>query len=377
MIIELRNVSDRNKGAELMLHSMIEHYAGRDDVTLCANHRVASGAARRALGLRGLVYHHTDTRYLSLPAATVPRWLRDSLDVVHPTDVDLVLDGAGFAYGDTWGPERLQNALRYYGHVKAHGGRVVLMPQSFGPFDDPQVRALASELFELVDLVFPRDDTAAACVRALTGDVAKVMQSPDFTPLLKPADTSDVTLPERPAAIIPNKKMIQKTDVTTEGYVAFVAAVAESFSAAGLSPFVLPHAVEDQKLVAQLRPLLPAAIPVVIEHDARRLKGLIGRCEAVFCSRFHGVMSALSQAVPLLATGWSHKYRHALAEYGVPDALVEPDIDAEALRSRVAALLEPDTYRRTVDILSERADHNRELSRQMWAQVDALTEQAA
>ncbi len=377
MIIELRNVSDRNKGAELMLHSMIQHYAGRDDVVLCANHRVASADVRRGLGLRGVVYHHTDTRYLSLPSATLPRWLRDRLDVVHPTDIDLVLDGAGFAYGDTWGPERLQNALCYYGHVKQHGGHVVLMPQSFGPFDDPQVRALASELFALADLVFPRDDTAAACVRELTGDVPKVVQSPDFTPLLKPADTADVALPERPAAIIPNKKMIQKTDVSAEEYVGFVASVAQAFAAAGLSPFVLPHAAEDEKLIAQLRPLLPADIPVVIEHDARRLKGLIGRCEAVFCSRFHGVMSALSQAVPLLATGWSHKYRHALAEYGVPEALVEPDIEPDALRARVAALLEPDAYRRTVETLTERAEHNRALSRQMWARVDALADGAS
>ncbi|MFT6399225.1 MAG: colanic acid/amylovoran biosynthesis protein [Bradymonadia bacterium] len=309
--------------------------------------------------------------FLTTPPGLPPRGVVEALGYVHPGDVDIVLDGAGFAYGDSWGAEKTLQSVRYYRWMKSQGARIVLMPQSLGPFDDPAVRDAAQQLFDVADLVFPRDDTAAEFAHALC-DASKLQQCPDFTCLVKPADVSDLGLPENAAAIIPNRKMIQRTDASSDEYETFVARIAELFVDHGLAPFVLPHATYDAELAVRIREKSGGNLPLIEESDALRLKGIIGSCRAVMCSRFHGLCSALSQGVPAVATGWSHKYEHLLAEYECLGALVAPSDSEEKLVARVAGVIGSANIEKNAARLRTRAQWNKERSTEMWQRIDAF-----
>jgi polysaccharide pyruvyl transferase WcaK-like protein len=370
--IELRNVSLRNKGAELMLHAMHQHYRGRGDVELVANGRVAPLAVRRAMGIAPLLYAHRDASFVTTPTWLTPPAVCRGLGRVHPAEIDLVLDGAGFAYGDTWGPAKARNAARYGAYVRRHGGRTVLMPQSLGPFADAATADAMRALFDVADLVFARDDTAMAEMTKLVGASDRLVQCPDFTVLVHGEAPAGWEPGPLPAAIIPNMKMMQRGTVTLDAYVDFVLAVARGFADAGLTPFLLPHAAEDRDLIARIQARNDIALPVVREPDGLRLKGIIGGCAAAMSSRFHGLVSALCQGVPVVATGWSHKYRHLLSEYGCPDALVDPADDPAAMRAHVAAAMEPVQRATVAAVLRERAEWNRARAQQMWERIDAL-----
>lgn len=373
MNIELRHVGHTNKGAELMLRAMIAHYEGRPDVTLVGNHRVADATQRARLGLKGLVYRRVDDSSAFIPPAwLVPGPLRRALGVVHPDEIDVILDGAGFAYGDSWGPAKAAQSAAYYARVKGRGGRVILLPQSFGPFTKPDVAEATQALVDTADLVFVRDATAARVLRAVCGDRPSIVQAPDFTPLVHAADVGDVALPARAAAIIPNQKMIDQTSTGQDGYEGFIAGVIERMREAGLNPFLLPHAHQDQPLVDRLSRRFGDAVAVVHEADALRLKGLIGRCEVVMCSRFHGLVSALCQGVPVVATGWSHKYRHLLEEYEAGALLLDPREPAEQWSPRIDALLAPASLAQWRATLGRRAAWHADEARAMWSRVDAL-----
>jgi colanic acid/amylovoran biosynthesis protein len=371
MIVEIRNVHRRNKGAELMLRAIVAHYAQSPDVTLTGNHRVGSRSDLRTLGMRPLLFGWRKRGFLTTPTAVTPSGILERLSLVHPSSVRLAVDAAGFAYGDQWGPDRAIAAAKYYRFLRAHGARVVLLPQSLGPFERPDVREACRGLFDAVDLIFPRDDTATRCVRELLGDDPRVHQCPDFTPLLETTGGPALPPGDRPAAVIPNRKMFQQGGLTRDRYEAFLVEVIEAFETLGYHPFLLPHATFDHDLARGVERRLGKPVPTLIEPDPVRLKDVIGRCHAVFSSRFHGLVSALSQGVPSIATGWSHKYGHLLDEYGCPQALVDVTVPG-ALDSAIAETLAGPRHAATRATLIERADWNKAEARKMWARVDQL-----
>lgn len=48
------------------------------------------------------------------------------------------------------------------------------------------------------------------------------------------------------------------------------------------------------------------------EMDAEEVRAFIGKCRVLVASRFHAMIGALEQKVPVLLVGWSHKYQEVL-----------------------------------------------------------------
>ena len=131
---------------------------------------------------------------------------------------------------------------------------------------------------------------------------------------------------------------------------------------------------DKYKLVGRLRERAPVEVPVVVEEDALRLKGVIGSCHVTMCSRFHGLVSALSSGVPSISTSWSHKYEHLLDDYAYSESMVDPAGDPSALEERVANMLDPAQHEAASAQLSERARQHRAQAEQMWSRIDDLIE---
>ncbi len=52
------------------------------------------------------------------------------------------------------------------------------------------------------------------------------------------------------------------------------------------------------------------------EYNAWQIKGIIGQCDVIVASRYHSIVAALSQAIPVLAVGWHDKYPEVLRLVG-------------------------------------------------------------
>jgi colanic acid/amylovoran biosynthesis protein len=363
-----------------------------------------SPAHRRKLGLSDLLWRPSRSRlvsaaheHLASAFATLPkrngelmpdmqgggrlaagrRWLASayasrSVHSVLPEQVDCVLDISGFCYADAWGPSGAELVDRYYRLVKRGGGRVVLMPQTFGPFSNPRLRSAFLSIYAKADLVFARDAESFRHVAALVPDTAKLRQAPDFTTLTR-STRGGAGWAEGKACIIPNARMItHRSPEAASAYLPFLRRVLAALRRMGIEAFMLIHEHWDDEAVARDASGGVGDVDVVVEEDALRIKEIIGCSLLTVSSRLHGLINALSQGVPTIATAWAHKYPGLMQEYGVGEFLLEVDASDERIEAALGALVSPETRADIVARLARGEADRVAQTRAMWDQVTPL-----
>jgi hypothetical protein len=76
--------------------------------------------------------------------------------------------------------------------------------------------------------------------------------------------------------------------------------------------------------------------------NTARLRRIIRRFDLLLTSRFHAMIAALSQEVPTVVIGWSHKYQEVLVDFSLENCCF--DYAAEhigEIQTRIAEILDP------------------------------------
>ena len=113
-------------------------------------------------------------------------------------------------------------------------------------------------------------------------------------------------------------------------------------------------------------------IEIFIEHDALTIKGIIGISAGLIGSRYHALISALSQGVPSLATGWSHKYKMLFEEYGLRDGCLQLPVEFSIVKAHIDRMVNESSRRQIVPMLVNAATINREQTELMWQKIISL-----
>ena len=351
--IELRGVEFVNKGAELMLHAIRAAVAGfgRPVRLVMETSPRATKKQIRAAGLQ------VKSRF-------------GLFGEVGESEVHMILDASGFAYGDTWGAKKANRRLGAHIHRwKEAGKTTILLPQAFGPFRVSELRKEMAVIFKEADRVYVRDSVSMRHVHGIhTGP--NLIQQPDFTNLVAPITPKNAAEFAERVAVIPNIKMIEAVPKGGPGYIDTMAGILAAIRKEGREPFLLLHEADKDVEVAKLINATQAVqMQLVAETHPLLIKGIIGASYAVVTSRFHGLVSALSQGVPCVATSWSHKYEELLAEYGYPQGLIGKETDAD---QRVTRLLDAANQRVERAHLSEQALRYKEDTKRLWMEIQAL-----
>src|SRR5690606_972616 len=154
--IEIRGVSFVNKGAELMLHAVKEQLEKKyPNAKLIMEVNVGRGLTKakdeiNKITENGLFIKLVGRRYkISIPLllSFLPNRILSKYNIVLEKDIDVILDASGFAFGDQWGVDfarkRLTSNLSKW---KKQGKKIILLPQAFGPFDKPGMKAEIGEI---------------------------------------------------------------------------------------------------------------------------------------------------------------------------------------------------------------------------------------
>lgn len=330
MKVGLYGVNFANKGAELMLHAVLAELQQWPQVEhIVLGPGVGNRAGARQLGLGHVALWRKRWRDFPLPI----KWCPDHY--VAEAELDVILDASGFAYGDQWGPQALHMLARQLRRWHTPGKRYILLPQALGPFEQPAVRAAFAQIAPQLARIYARDEQSLlhvqqACASATASQIP-ISQAPDFT-----ATVPAATIAPRWAqhvCLVPNQRMVDKTTTAAaDAYTQFLRHAITWLTARNVPAFWLLHDRDlDTALVQQLNAQLPTPLPVVQETDPLILKGIIGHSRLLIGARYHALVSALAQYVPVVATSWSHKYAALLEDYACPEQLLMNLTDTTAV----------------------------------------------
>ena len=360
MLIEVTGVNTWNKGAELMLVAVRERMARHADAALAVDPWFGSYAERARYGLR-LRAEIRKMGRSKAALALMPPSFRQQVGIVLQDELDAVLDASGFAFGDQHPPERAEAFADRVEAERAAGRPVVLLPQALGPFETPRAADAFRRIARAATLTFAREEASLAFARAAAGPEARIEMAPDFTNLVKPArQAPDATL----AWIVPNHRMIEKAGTAAEAdaYLPLLADCARRAEARGFTPRVLIHGRDDAALLAPLAEAYGGPLDHVMLDDAVEIKRALGEAGLVIASRFHALASALSQAVPAIATSWSHKYEMLFRDYGCGELVLPVPAEPSVLTGAFEAALAPGL----ADRLRERGKELEGRTKAMW-----------
>ena len=263
--------------------------------------------------------------------------------------MDGVIDISGFALGDAWGVKNSQYYQYHNSIFESFGKPVVFLPQAWGPFTNRLIRQQSAAAINLSDFAYARDKRSYQYMSELEGvNRQKIGLSPDIayqfegaseahamSVLKKNGLTSTV---KNMVGIMPNMQVYIRTE--GEGrenkYVKLLIDLAKYFlKQKKLSIVLIPHQVlpvqnpempDDRFLCDLIKISLDNVSDVVILKDyyaAEILKAVIGKMDLIIGSRYHGIIAALSQMIPTLVLGWSHKYFELLRDVGLEQYITD------------------------------------------------------
>lgn len=372
LTLEIHGTGTHNRGAELMAIAIAERMRSSfPEVRIVVARGFGEAEARRRHGfltdanLLGDLRHRLAGMVLRNVGSTV----RSSLGFVDPKEIDVVLDASGFSYSDQWGAQPAEFLVAKMGTPDRRGTPLILLPQALGPFEDPAVARACGTLFERAALVCARDEQSHSVAVPLV-DAEKLRRYPDFTIGVKAVQPRDVDLPDSFSAIVPNYRMLDKT-AEGDDYLSFLDAAIERLESAGMNPvFVLHDAAEDRMVIERVQ--AQRRIDVIEHPDPRVLKGILGRADLVVGSRFHGLVSSLSQGVPCIGAGWSHKYPELFRDFGVPELVVADLTDHERLDEILSGMETPEGRGRYRERILSAGDVLKRRSEEMWQVVEGV-----
>jgi len=375
MIIEIRKAGFVNKGAELMLRAIMERVRSAYPnalLTMAPTHNDAPMPFRKVVD-HGFYPKASFYRYrfqFGDLAGLAPRKLREMYGLVLDRDVDVVIDAAGFSYSDQWGSGSCRELARSTARWQKQGTKVILMPQAFGPYKGQRIRKSIRRAVDNIDLVMPRDQTSYNYLTEVIGPRENIRQYPDFTNLIEGVVPEYFEQDRHGVCLVPNYRMIDKTDGSQRSaYLPFMVRCAKLLQEKGAKPFILVHEGENDRWLANQISKGAAGLPILVEDDPLKIKGILGASYATIGSRFHGLVSALSQGVPSLATGWSHKYEELFRDYGFPAGMVSVDDADNDIEEKINLLVDEKANQQLSRSLMKESERLKWLSNKMWDEV--------
>lgn len=387
--IELSGVGFINKGAELMLHAILQEFNDRDKYKLVTDFTVGPFEKRMKLGLyqkfrfNPLGFYPDNTgKENALKNIQKDKELYNNLDsvfiegfgLVNPDEINVVLDASGFRYSSQWGDLKTQTFSFLYEQWSKEGKKIILLPQAFGPFYSDEIKKAFISITDSAQLICPRDEQSFNYVMDICPDrnKHKIKKFPDFTCLVKPNKNNLSQVFNEEVCIIPNYRM--KDKMSDKAYTQYIKLLRQSISFLkenDIKFFFLLHEIggNDHVIIDDLKTEVDFEASIVCEENPLKIKEIISQSYTVIGSRYHGLVSALTSGVPCIGIGWSHKYMELFKDFNIEEYLISNLEDIDSFKSILNKFFKKEIVEQTRGSLIKHSSIYKLETEKMWSLV--------
>lgn len=245
-------------------------------------------------------------------------------------EADAIFDASGYTLGSGWPKGGGELLLQTIELAKRHKKKIILMPQSFGPFDwdgdnTDFLKRVKKELAYCTK-IYAREKEGYECLLSLGLDNVELSTDmvirEKFFPTASdiyasPSVSGEVEYPAQGSVgFIINENVFRIGDA--DAVLSLYTKLLDRLTDNGEKVYILNTSTADTHLVEEVLNKMNDRSKVSIisgEYSSPELIDIIGRFKYVVASRYHSVVFAYRSGVPAIILGWASKYQDLAAHF--------------------------------------------------------------
>ncbi len=261
-------------------------------------------------------------------------------------EADAILDASGYTLGSGWSKQGGGMLLQTIKLARRYNKKIILMPQSFGPFDwdDGEDNAIflkqVKEELTYCSKIYARETEGYECLISLglenvelsTDMVIREKLFPAASDILTSNDPAEIHYPSQDSVgFIINENVFRIGD--PDAVLNLYANMLDKLIDDGEKVYILNTSTADYQLVENVLSKTNNRDKVGVisgEYSSPELIDIIGKFKYVVASRYHSVVFAYRSGVPAIILGWASKYVDLAAHFQQQDYVFdirEPGVD--------------------------------------------------
>ena len=251
-------------------------------------------------------------------------------------NITAVLDISGYALSSQWGYECSMEYLKTIEWAKINNIPVFLLPQSFGPFDYGEKKALIDpyiyENLSYASCIFAREKSGYELLReeynlnnvVLSDDLVLQGKMLSANEIFKVPEIKKHDPYESGVAIIPNVRNFEHGD--KEVIMVIYNKIIHKLLSDNNTVYLVAHSREDLVICREIKGKFETNSKVVLlddDMDCIEYETFVSNMKYIIASRFHSIVHGYKEGIPCIAIGWAEKYHELLNKFEQSEFIVD------------------------------------------------------
>ncbi len=212
-----------------------------------------------------------------------------------------------------------------------------ILPQSIGPFDYPPyfrliLIPLLSRYLKYPKKIYIREQQGIENIKLFKNknvikrdDIVLNTNGYDKKIIYKmPINIKSPVVSKNSVGIVPNTKIYQRTE--SKDFFSFYFAIIDKLLSLEKHVYIFRHSTEDFKICYEIKKRYQDNSNVIFlsdDYNCIEVESLIAKFDFIIASRYHSIIHAYRNNIPLIAIGWAKKYEELLKKFDQLDYFLD------------------------------------------------------